>query len=227
MNQPIIVFDLDDTLTRERDFVFSGFHAVGEYLDTHHQIHGFEALSKELFAAGLRGTVFDQTLLRLGHSAPALLVPELVEVYRAHKPSITLFEDASEILHRFKGRFPMAIITDGYLQTQRHKIEALGLHRLVDYVLCTDQLGREHWKPSPVPYQHVMDHFGRSGQQFTYIGDNPQKDFVTARQLGWRTIQIQRPHAEYAHRDVPAGYQADQILTDLRDVSAHEWPSSE
>ncbi len=86
----VIVFDLDDTLYLERDYVRSGFLAV----EAASRISGFAAQAWSLFVEGARHTTFDLTLERLGKapSEPAL-VPQLVAIYREHVPDISLPAD--------------------------------------------------------------------------------------------------------------------------------------
>ena len=73
------------------------------------------------------------------------------------------------------------IITDGYLVAQKRKVAALGLEQLVDYVVYSDEFGRDHWKPSSVPYLIMMKMTGCTGPDCSYVSDNPLKDFVTAK----------------------------------------------
>ena len=61
-----VVFDIDDTLYLERDYVRSGFRAVGEHVARSTGVDGFSDLAFALFEQGLRGHIFDETLLRLG-----------------------------------------------------------------------------------------------------------------------------------------------------------------
>lgn len=216
MRDTVFVFDLDDTLTSERDYCLSGFLAVGQYLALRYQVQGFTETASTLLASGRRGMIFNEALDQLGFGELSPHIPELVEVYRDHIPSIVLYEDAEQVLRHLRSTgHPTAIITDGYLMAQRRKIAALGLDELVDYALCTDELGREHWKPSPVPYQRIMERFSTCCSQFVYVGDNPHKDFITARRLGWKTYQIQRPDAVHPHSPPTPDHAADQVITDL------------
>jgi putative hydrolase of the HAD superfamily len=83
-----IVCDLDDTLFAERDYALSGFDAVDRHLREVHRVEGFGREAKALFEAGVRGTIFDRALERLGHPAETALVGELVGIYRAHPPRL-------------------------------------------------------------------------------------------------------------------------------------------
>ena len=78
----------------------------------------------------------------------------------------------------------MGIITDGRSVTQRNKIEALGLEDTFDDIIISEEFGSS--KPSEENYLYFEKKYGNSN--FTYIGDNTVKDFVTPNSLGWNTL---------------------------------------
>ncbi|HEY9175914.1 MAG TPA: HAD family hydrolase [Verrucomicrobiae bacterium] len=214
-----LVFDLDDTLFPEREFVHSGFRAVDEWLRNARSICGFGEAASSEFSAGARGNVFDLALRRLGVADDPVLVRKMVEVYRAHVPTIHLFEDAAWALDHFSGGMQLGLLTDGYLEVQRRKVDALGIaDRFAAMVFC-DEAGREAWKPSAIPYEKIRIQLQCCGNECLYIGDNPSKDFVTAKALGWCTLQICRPGGEYAAIQVPLSHQADAIIHSLAELA--------
>ena len=66
MTAPIrcVVLDIDDTLYLERDYVRSGFEAVGQALGEQE----FGPTAWRVFLEGGRGDTFNQTFSRLGYS---------------------------------------------------------------------------------------------------------------------------------------------------------------
>lgn len=220
-----VVFDLDDTLYPERDFVVSGFRAVGTWLEQYRKIQDFAAHAEELFRHGRRDRIFNEALQSMKVPHDDALVSRLVEVYQQHKPEIILPPESGAVLDWCAGRFNLALITDGYREVQESKIVALGLAARIPCLVVTDALGREFWKPSPVPYRKVMERFGGQAAEYVYVADNPAKDFIGARQLGWRTIRIKRPGGEHAEVVAEAGYDADisiSCLCALERVLIHE-----
>ncbi len=216
-----LVFDLDDTLFPEREFVQGGFAAVDRWLQGDHAVFGFEPEARRLFAEGLRGRIFDEALRRLGVDGAQTLVPRMVAVYRGHRPQLELFPDAQWALGHFRGRCKLGLITDGYAGTQRNKVAALGLGEGFEAIVFTDDLGRENWKPSPIPFQGLMETLGCPGSACVYVGDNPAKDFLAPNRLGWRTIQVAREEGEYRHTatdSLPADYQASRVIQSLREL---------
>lgn len=211
----IIVFDLDDTLFPEHEFVLSGFHAVSNWLLENCSVSGFYEIAQELFQSKKRGKIFNLALDQLEIKHDTTLIQELVKVYREHNPNIHLHEDAAWAINYFRKHKKMGMITDGYLKTQKNKVKALNISSNFDAVIYSDSYGRENWKPSLLPYQKLMEVTKCQGNECLYIGDNPQKDFVTAKKLGWRTIRIKRQGGEYSDISVEDSYAADIDITSL------------
>lgn len=216
----VLVFDLDDTLFPEHQFVTSGFSAVGHWLEDEQGVTGFAETAAALFDAGQRGNIFNLTLdaLEIPYDRPFIL--KLVEVYRRHEPVISLFEDARWALSHYQDlSLSLGIITDGFLETQRNKIKALAVEKFFDVIVCTDEFGRKCWKPSEFSYRKIMEVIGVDGDQCIYVGDNPQKDFVIARKQGWKTIQICREGGVYSDVVPAEGFAADTRINSLYELA--------
>lgn len=215
----VVVLDLDDTLYLERDFVLSGFAAVDRALRDQGLVTGFASVARRLFATGRRGDIFDSALTELGVDPAPDLLARLVDVYRAHIPTISLAPDTPDFLDHACSTNALAIVTDGYLQVQRNKIAALRLDRWpIDPVVCTDVWGRAFWKPHRSAFDQVAAAYALPPDAFVYIADNPAKDFVTPRALGWKTIQIDR--ADRVHPAVPAAplHHADLVVESFTEL---------
>lgn len=199
-----LVFDLDDTLYAERDYVRSGFKAAVQALPATLR-SSVETECWSRFIGGSRVDIFDSVLRQHGLHDPALVM-QMVTAYREHKPSIALDPAATPILlqARIAGCF-IGIITDGRSAGQHAKIEALGLAALVDAVICTDDLGREFWKPHPRAYTMMAHAATAEPRECAYVGDNPAKDFLAPNELGWLTVMLRRDEAVHDQGRVPAG----------------------
>ncbi len=222
MSIEAIVFDLDDTIYPEEQYVYSGFNSVDTWLKAKFEIVGFQEHANQIYGRGIRGNIFDQTLVSLGAKCDPELIHSMVQVYREHSPYISAYEDAKWALDHFQGRYKMGLITDGYLIGQRNKVIALNIKDYFDTIVFTDVYGRKNWKPSLLPYSIAQQELGCAHQDIVYVGDNPSKDFIGARKLGWLTVQVSRTGGQYCNVEVPAGnYSADfriESLTDLIDV---------
>ena len=219
----VVAFDLDDTLYLERDFVRSGFAAVGGWLATERGVRGFEACAWRFFEAGRRGDIFDRVLPRLGIEPEGTLIDRLVRVYREHLPTIRLEPAAADLLGRLSGRCHLAVLTDGFHHTQQRKIAALGLDTRCRPIVCTDRWGRDHWKPCPRGFERIREALGAPPAQCLYIGDNPAKDFRAPKALGWRTLRVRHPQGEHASAVAALPLDdADATVTSLGQVSVSD-----
>lgn len=176
----VFVFDLDDTLCKELDFLRSAFREIAENLAGG---QGAGTLFSEMLAMRSRGeNVFENLSARFG-----VPVATLLERYRAHVPAMSLAADVRRTLETLRERgATLGLITDGRALTQRNKIRALGLDAFFapDNIVISEEFGSE--KPCERNYEFFMKKF--PGAEFCYIGDNPAKDFVAPNALGWRTL---------------------------------------
>lgn len=208
-----VVFDVDDTLYLERDYVRSGFEAVGQHIQAQFGGDDFFQRAWAAFEQGARGTVFNQVLAQCGVEVDTALVTELIGVYRGHTPKIGLLPDARKTIEQLWGRVAMAVITDGPKSSQQAKVDALGLPQWMDPIVITEELGPGHSKPHPRAFERVEQATGCQGDQCVYIGDNPAKDFKAPHALGWRTVRIRRPGG--LHRELGSGDDVQSEVTDL------------
>lgn len=195
----IVVLDMDDTLFLERDYVLSGFAAVGAAVAKEHGLKGFSERAWRLFCDGVRGRIFDEALKEMGVELQSESVAKLVAVYRSHLPRIKLTSDSFRFLDAARREgLRVALVSDGAYVAQEAKVRALGLEGFISPIILTDAFGRDAWKPSSRGYIEVFERLGGSHGNYIYIGDNPNKDFIAPNALGWRTIRIRRPEGEHA-----------------------------
>lgn len=200
----VIVFDLDDTLYLERDFSRSGYQVVGAWAREELGVEGFADRIWRLFEEQPRPNLFNLALEEAGIEPKTELIKKMVAVFRDHEPTIDLLPDAKRILARRDAYGGFAILTDGYERTQQRKIEALGVAAFCEPVIKTDQWGRDYWKPHARGFETIQAHYRRPGHAFTYVGDNPAKDFIAPKALGWHTVRLRRPGALHALREAPS-----------------------
>ncbi|MEI6126003.1 MAG: HAD family hydrolase [Pseudomonadota bacterium] len=217
----VFVFDLDDTLYPEKQFVESGLHAVSAYL----QASGMTAADLfpqlwQKFSGGRQGTIFNEALSDAGIAYDAGIINKLVQVYRSHTPEIHLYPDALFLLQHLQGRKKIGLLSDGYAETQKNKVTALGAEVYFDSIVFTDALGREFWKPHPAGFNKIMGRFSAAGHECLYVGDNPEKDFYGARKLGWKTIQVKRTDGIYNGREsLSDEHRADSMVQSLYEIA--------
>jgi putative hydrolase of the HAD superfamily len=215
-----VIFDLDDTLFPESAFVLSGFEAVDAWLRANKSVDGFQKIAATEFKNGRRGDIFDRALAGLGMPHNPELVRELVAVYRDHEPKIQLFADAQEVLEGLASKNELGLLTDGYLTTQKRKVATLGIADRFRAIVYSDELGHAAWKPSPIPYTRIAAALGCLPSECAYVGDNPTKDFITARQLDWFTVRVRRPGGEHFRLQLPKTHEADVEIASLVELNS-------
>lgn len=200
-----IVFDLDDTLYPERDFVIGGFRAVAEWAEDQLGVSADQALTEleELFQNGVRGRTFDRWLSAHGVTASDL-IPQMVRVYRQHQPHLTPYPDVPPVLKALRAKHRLGLLSDGFAEVQRRKLDALGLTNYFDAVIISDEVGPGARKPSTRVYEAILNALGAGGPEAVYVGDNPTKDFLGARALGMSTVRIRRPDGLYTQLEAPS-----------------------
>jgi carbamoyl-phosphate synthase large subunit len=190
-----VLFDLDNTLYPEEQFVIGGFRAAAQCLATHVGLDAaalLEQMLQILHAEG-RGRVFD-TVLRTLEIDSSTWLPVLLHEYRSHRPVLSLFPETGGILRVLKDReLPLGLVTDGLASTQRRKIAALGLEAYMDAIVCTGELGRGCSKPSPIPFKVALTLLDVAPEDAAYIADNVTKDFAGPNQLGMKSVQVCSP----------------------------------
>lgn len=173
-----IIFDLDDTLYKEIDFLKSAFRQIADVIG----ITGVYDFMLKCYRDG--ENAFKMVIERYNLS---YTVDQLLDIYRNHKPDITLDPSIVATLDELKSRgWTMGLMTDGRSVTQRNKIDALGLSEWIEpnCILISEEFG--YGKPDEHCYQYFIERYPNA--KFCYVGDNLNKDFVTANKLGWQTI---------------------------------------
>ncbi|MGA2111910.1 MAG: HAD-IA family hydrolase [Anaerolineales bacterium] len=209
-NFQVIAFDLDDTLYPEAQFVRSGFRAVAGWAD---RVLGISepiglAELQAYFDAGIHDRVFDLWLEERG-LPPDPWVPVMIRVYRTHVPRIGMYPGARECLVRRRAAgFRIGLVTEGYALVQKAKIGALKLDQLIDVVVISDEDSRAEWKPSLRPFQRLVEGSGAAPERVLYVGDNPAKDFLGARDLGLATVRMRIPGGLHYSEEPPSARHA-------------------
>jgi len=212
-----LVFDLDDTLYPEIDYVRSGFTVISGLLESLYGLKEEDCYKElmETFDKGIRGKNFNAFLDERGLDYSEDIIVELVGAYREHKPKIALPEVSKRTLVSLREKgFKLGLLTDGFLEAQKKKVESLGLESFFDAIVYSDMLGKESWKPSAIPFVEITRMLEVSGKECGYIADNPEKDFKGAKECGMLAIQT----VHWARRDcasVPEAYRPDIVIDSL------------
>lgn len=209
-----VIFDLDDLLYKEFDFMRSGFWAIARICSEQEPKKLFRLMMVQYFSgnAVLNWLSNEYLASASGHTLSSLLT-----IYRTHKPDISLSAEVVEVLSLLKKNGNrIGLITDGRSITQRNKIEALKLSRWISDFTISEELGFE--KPSEKPFLYFMKKF--DSLNFVYLADNYNKDFIAPNQLGWRTIALSDNglNIHMAKQNLETGYFPAETINSLSEL---------
>ena len=221
----VICFDLDDTLCKEIDYLKSAYREIAEYAAEHCRgcsdpvsVLAHKAYDVMLAAYQEGQNAFDVLNSFLGLDLP---IADYLYIYRNHKPKIALCEDVDRTLDALKAEgVRIGLITDGRSVQQRNKIKALGLGRWIENadIVVSEEIGSE--KPALANYEYFMNRYPEC-QDFTYVGDNPRKDFIAPNALGWITICLMDDGRNIHRQDftsTPAQALPKKTIESLKDL---------
>ena len=193
----VVVFDLDDTLYKEIEFLKSAYREIAAYAaqmctgtSVPVQVLEVKAFEAMLEAYHSGRNAFETLNAFLGLELP---VAELLQMYREHVPQISLEEDVRYTLDSLKtDGVLMGIVSDGRELTQWNKVRALGLTEWMDESCIIINSSQECFKPNPCGYRRLVEAVFAIAQEeeisFAYVGDNLKKDFIYPNQHDWQTI---------------------------------------
>lgn len=220
-NIECVIFDLDDTLYNEIEYVKQAFMNVAIYLSKKCSVSSDKLYERmiELLNKNGRGRIFNDIIEEFDINVSPKI---LVEIYRATMPKLELYEDARVCIEKLQGNnIKLGLITDGCSLVQHNKIRGLGLETIIDCIVVTDDYENAA-KPSKIPYEMVMEKLDISKpSKCLYVGDNPRKDFIGARKVGMRTVRIKREQGMFMNLEALEGFEADIIVENLEKIEKY------
>ncbi|WP_139422920.1 HAD family hydrolase [Chryseobacterium mulctrae] len=177
MENKYIIFDLDDTLVYEINYLESAYLDIAKKID----VLNYQLLYNDMISwYHSKLNVFNLLIEKY----PLQKDLNLLELYRNHFPNIVLNEGALEVLEYFRSKgYKLGVITDGRSITQRNKLKSLSIENKFDKIVVSEEFG------SSKPDLRNFNNFIEDGiSEYYYIADNPNKDFITPNKLGWKSI---------------------------------------
>jgi putative hydrolase of the HAD superfamily len=110
------------------------------------------------------------------------LFPEVEAVFSSVRDAVSINEP--------KAARPIGIVTNGPTEVQRAKLELLGIDRLVDFVLVSEEFGVA--KPDPEIFREALRLAGVSPMEAIFVGDSVEFDMAGAHAAGIPTVWVNR-----------------------------------
>ncbi|WP_338358911.1 HAD family hydrolase [Yeosuana marina] len=216
-NKTILVFDLDDTLYKEIDYLSSAYKEIASFISKKVTMSS-EQLWQEMLASYHNGENVFHTIIKR-YQLTNVGIEDFIAMYRHHQPAIQLTASTEQFLTSIKEQvFKVGLITDGRSVQQRRKLEALGLSHYFDTVIISEEFGSE--KPAKANFKHFEDTYG-AHLDYIYVGDNTTKDFIAPNALGWQTFCL-LDDGRNIHKqsfDLEQSTQPNHCIKDLSDIA--------
>ena len=177
ISRTVVVFDLDDTLYQEADYVDSGVRCVCDQVNT---LYGKRLYLEVRDALQQNPRVDWLAMLCESVGLPPVAKQSLLWLYRLHEPDIQLSVGCKAALEKITdAASAVAVLTDGRSITQRLKLKSLRLSGLPVYI------SEEHGSSKPAPDRFKAIERDFLAEHYVYVADNPVKDFTGCNPLGW------------------------------------------
>jgi|TARA_R100000963_G_C4631475_1_gene96476 putative hydrolase of the HAD superfamily len=224
LNPKFIYFDLDDTLLDHKKAERAGLRDVHQHfdmfegisenqlLDTYHHINKglWEEYGRgEIDRHELHRRRFSETLVELGldKSMHEEAGKVYMNYYRNHWEWIDGAKDAYDKIAK---KYKVGIITNGFAETQRLKIDQFQLRETARQIVISEDVGV--MKPDPKIFDHSTELAGVNRGEILYVGDSFTSDVTGGAKAGWKV-------AWYTRSPVEQGYKlADLIFDDFDEL---------
>jgi putative hydrolase of the HAD superfamily len=213
-----IAFDLDDTLYNKADWLVPALeHAARIMGMDEHRV--WELATSYVHEQGVADVnIYNHVLLGCGQSDSALNIRAFVAAANTYKPpsgTLRLWPGVEDALSTLATRYRIGIVADGLVEAQNAKIVALRLSHFCNVFVLSDSIdGIRSRRPDPRPYRELLSQMGTRAARTLFVGDNPVKDFIRARQLGMLTTRVMT--GEFAAMHYPSSaHAADYAISSV------------
>ncbi|HIH73410.1 MAG: 2-haloalkanoic acid dehalogenase, partial [Thermococcales archaeon 44_46] len=141
------------------------------------------------------------------------LSPRFWEIHlKMHQQYGRLYDEAIETLKTLKERgYHVGLITDSDSEYLKAHLEALGILELFDSITTSEEAG--FYKPHPRIFELALEKANVKGEEAIYVGDNPLKDCVGARQVDMISILLDKKGSKKE-----LWGECEFVISDLREV---------
>lgn len=193
----IVFFDLDDTLLDHKGaetkalIHIHGTYGVFDGMAPQKWTAAYKKRNRALWQAYSQGHLsrhelhasrFRDTLEELGLPSEGYeaMGRDYMEQYRRHWEWIP---GAKAVYERIASVLPVGILTNGFKETQRLKLDQFGLWDSASKIVISEEIGV--MKPHPLIFSHAQGELAPG--EILYVGDSLESDILGGNAAGWRT----------------------------------------
>ncbi len=210
-----VFFDFDGTLSNRQGNAYAIYRA---YLENHLQDIDplvFEGILQDLMTFDCNGIIDIEDRLipfmkKYGHLLPADFAEKFAPYYNANMYRYTLLKkETPEVLEKLKGRYKLAIVSNGDSMQQHNKIDQVRIAEYFDLLLVGGDIGIQ--KPDKRIFEYAADHLKLELNECLMVGDVFANDIVGALKAGLKAVWI------CTDQERPSAYDGYRI-SDLREL---------
>ena len=123
----------------------------------------------------------------------------------------SLLEGAEALVRYLAEKYPLTVVTNGFVEVQYEKFEKSGLRDCFAHIVLSEEVGCQ--KPNPRIYEEALRMNGVSAEEAVMIGDSWNSDIQGAINAGIDQIWIRK-----SQDPLPEGQSATYIVKSLSEV---------
>ena len=123
----------------------------------------------------------------------------------------SLLEGAEELVRYLAEKYPLTVVTNGFVEVQYEKFDRSGLRDCFAHIVLSEEVGCQ--KPNPRIYEEALRMNGLSAEDVVMIGDSWNSDIQGAINAGIDQIWIRK-----SKDPLPEGQHATYIVNTLSEV---------
>lgn len=152
------------------------------------------------------------------HGCDAELACTVAAAYIAEREhaAVRFLPGAEAALETLATEYQLGLVTNGWPETQRPKLEHLAITDMFDTIVFAGVDTPS--KPDPAPFHHALDRLGATPQQAVHIGNSLETDIAGAQAVGIRTVWLRGNESLD-----PEPHEPDYTLTSLQDLRSPPW----
>ena len=225
MNYKNVFIDLDDTLWDFHANAKSSLAEIydrrnlGQFFDSFEQYFSIYAKRNiELWEEYGKGTIskeelslerFSHPLIQVGiHNAP--LAKEIGEEYLALLPSRTMLVPyAKELLEYLHPKYPLTIVSNGFVEVQYKKLHSCQLEQYFSHVVLSE--AAQALKPDKRIFEYALQLNNAKASETIMIGDSYEADIVGAQNAGIDQIYF-NPALFHSYKNLASTYNVKNLV---------------
>lgn len=200
-----IIFDFDGTISNRKENAYGVFNEyLRQFFKDFNEIE-YEAVLQDLMIYDCNGTISVKLRLipfinKYGKYLPEDFEEKFIPFYYDHMYRFSVLKDETRsVLEKLKGKYKLAILSNGDSTSQHNKITQVNIEDFFDEVVVTGDIGVH--KPNKEAFEYVLNKLNVKNDECLMIGDVFSSDILGAINTNitpvWITLDDEIPAYHY------------------------------